>query len=79
MKLKVHVIIGLNKDSIGLATYLRQRKEVVYVLDHTVKGMVNRQDFTFVDEKFIHAMDSKVFKIFAYEPPYKRAQLLREI
>jgi len=77
MRLNVHVIMGLNEDSAGLAKYLKQRYETVYILDHIVKGLHVRKDYTYVDEAFVHALDPTIFKVHIYEPPYKRPQILR--
>ena len=77
MKINVHIIMGFNEDSIGPATYLQRRNEVVYICDGYVKGVHKRKDFTFVDQQFIDLIDHTLFKVYAYEPPYKKGQLLR--
>ena len=77
MKINVHIIMGLNEDSLGTASYLQRRHEVVYIYDGLVKGVQKLKDFTYVDQQFIDSIDHSVFKIFVYEPPYKQGQLLR--
>ena len=39
MKINIHIIKGFNQNSIGLATYLQQRNEVVYICDDYAKGV----------------------------------------
>lgn len=77
MRLNIHLIMGLNEDSIGPAKYLKNRHEVVFIVDHTVKGVHKQKDFTYVDQAFVDAIDHTLFKVYAYEPPYKRAQILK--
>lgn len=57
MKIKVHIIMRFNEDSIGTATYLQRRNEVVYICDSYVKGVQKRNDFTFVDQQFVDLID----------------------
>ena len=77
MKFNIHIIMGFNQDSIGPATYLQQRNEVVYICDGYVKGVHKRKDFTFVDQQFVDSIDHTLFKVYTYESPYKKGQLLR--
>jgi len=77
MKMNVHIIMGLNEDSLGPAKYLQRRHEVVYILDNKIKGVKKRRDFTFVDPAFVDAIDHTLFKVYIYEPPYKNARILR--
>ncbi|PUB10086.1 hypothetical protein [Paenisporosarcina sp. OV554] len=55
-----------------------KNEESVYVCDGLVKGVQNLKDFTFVDQQFIDSIDPTIFKVFVYEPPYKKGQLLRK-
>jgi hypothetical protein len=77
MKINVHIIMGLNEESLGTASYLQRRHEVVYICDESIKGVQKLKEFTHVDQQFIDAIDHNLFKVFVYEPPYKRGQLLR--
>ena len=77
MKINIHIIMGFNQDSIGPATYLQQRNEVVYICDDYVKGVHKRKDFTFVDQLFVDSIDHTLFKVHVYEPPYKKGQVLQ--
>ena len=77
MKINVHIIMGLNEESLGTASYLQRCNEVVYIYDGSVEGVQKLQDFTFVDQQFIDSIDHTIFKVFVYEPPYKKGQLLR--
>ena len=74
---KVHVFMGMNKESIGPAEFLKDCHEVVYILDEEVKGVHQRKDFTFVDQKFVEALEP-IFNVIVYEPPYKVGQLQRK-
>ncbi|WP_019415054.1 hypothetical protein [Paenisporosarcina sp. TG20] len=76
MKMMIHVIMGYNEVSIGVAKYLLHRNEVVYITDCKVKGVHKQKDFAFVDRAFVDALDTSLFKVYVYEPPYKRARLL---
>jgi len=76
MRLNVHLIMGLNEDSIGPANYLQNRNEVVFIVDHTVKGVNKRKDFTLVDQAFVDLIDHTLFKVYVYEPPYKKGRIL---
>ncbi|QBP42005.1 hypothetical protein [Paenisporosarcina antarctica] len=78
MRINVHVIMGLNEDSIGLANNLKENYEVVYICDGIVKTLHVREDFTYVGEQFIHDMDPLVTKVFVYEPPYKTGKLVNK-
>lgn len=69
--------MGLTEDSIGPANYLQNRNEVVFVVDHTVKGVHKRKDFTFVDQTFVDLIDHTLFKVYVYEPPYKKGRILK--
>lgn len=69
--------MGYNQESIGLATYLKQIHEVVYICDDTVNGVHKRKDFTFVDQQFIDSIDHNLFKVYTYDSPYKKGKLLR--
>ena len=73
----VHVFMGLNKDSNGPAQFLKDRHEVVYILDEKVKGVHQRKDFTFVDQAFVEVLEP-IFNVIVYEPPYKVGQLQRK-
>jgi hypothetical protein len=77
MKINVHIIMGLNEESLGTASYLQRNHEVVYICDSLVKGVQKLKDFTYVDQHFIDSIDHSLFKVFVYEPPYKKGQLLR--
>ena len=77
MRKNVHIIMGLTDESVGPAKELQERNEVVFILDHTVKGVQKKKDFTFVDQSFVDSIDHTAFKVYAYEPPYKRPQLLQ--
>ena len=77
MKINIHIIMGFNQDSIGPATYLQQRNEVVYICDGYVKGVHKRKDFTFVDQQFVDSIDHTLFKVYVYEAPYKKRQVLQ--
>jgi len=70
--------MGLNEDSIGLANDLKRRNEAVYICDSIVKGLHKREDFTYIDEHFIHAMDPVLTKVFIYEPPYINSKLVKK-
>ena len=69
--------MGFNQDSIGPATYLQQRNEIVYICDGSVKGVHKRKDFTFVDQQFVDSIDHTIFKVYVYEQPYKKGQVLQ--
>ncbi|WP_019415074.1 hypothetical protein [Paenisporosarcina sp. TG20] len=78
MKLNVHIIMGFNQDSIRPAIELQRRHEVVYICDNSIQGVVHkRKDFTFVNQQFVDAIDHTTFKVFTYEPPYKKGQVLQ--
>ena len=77
MQINVHIIMGLNEESLGTATYLQRCNEVVYIFDGSIEGVQKLQDFTYVDQQFIDSIDHTLFKVFVYEPPYKKGQLLR--
>ena len=70
--------MGFNQDSIGPATYLQQRNEVVYIFDDYAKGVHKRKDFIFVDQQFVNSIDHTLFKVYVYEPPYKKGQVFKE-
>ena len=61
MNLTIHLIMGLNEDSIGVAKYLQQHKEVVYIFDGKVNGVRKHKDFNFVDRAFVDALDNNLF------------------
>ena len=77
MRKNVHIIMGLTDESEGLAKELQDRNEVVYILDYTVKGVQKQENFPFFHQAFVDSMDHTTFKIYTYEPPYKRPQLLQ--
>ena len=77
MKIIIHIIKGLNQNSIGTATYLQQRNEVVYIFDDYTIGVHKRKDFTFVDQQFVDSIDHTLFKVYVYEPPYKKGKVLQ--
>ena len=77
MKINIHIIMGFNQDSIGPATYLQQRNEVVYICDEYAKGVHKRKEFTFVDQEFVESIDHTLFKVYVYKPPYKKGQVLQ--
>ena len=77
MRKNVHIIMGLTDESVGPAKELQERNEVVFILDHTVKGVQKEEGFTFVDRAFVDTIDYTAFKVYAYEAPYKRPQLLQ--
>jgi len=77
MKINIHIINGLNQNSIGPATYLQQRNEVVYIVDDYAKGVHKRKEFTFVDQQFVDSIDHTLFKVYVYDPPYKKGQVLQ--
>lgn len=76
MRLNMHIMMGYNQDSVGPAAYLQQRNEIVYVCVGNVKGVQKKNDFTLVDQRFIDSIDHTLFKVFIYEPPYKKARTL---
>ncbi|QBP42001.1 hypothetical protein [Paenisporosarcina antarctica] len=78
MRFNVHVIMGLNDDSVGLAYKLKENYKVVYICDDTVEVLENREDFTYVHEDFIHAMDPLITKVIVYEPPYKTGKIVNK-
>ena len=77
MSLNVHIIMELNEDSIRLAKDLQAQEEVVYILDFSERGVRKRNDVIIVDQAFIASIDHTIFKVFIYEPPYKKAQILQ--
>ena len=77
MKINIHIIMGLNEDSLGTASYLQRCNEVVYIFDESIEGVQKLKDFTHVDQQFIDSIDHTLFKVFVYDPPYKKGQLLR--
>ena len=77
MKINIHIIMGLNEDSLGTASYLQRCNEVVYIFDGSIEGVQKIRDFTHVDQQFIDSIDHTLFKVFVYDPPYKKGQLLR--
>ena len=77
MKIIIHIIKGFNQNSIGPATYLQQRNEVVYICDDYTKGVHKSKDFTFVDQQFVDSIDHTLFKVYVYEPPYKKGKVLQ--
>jgi hypothetical protein len=77
MKITIHIIMGLNQESSELATYLKQRREVVYICDDTFSGIYKRKDFTFVDQQFVDSIDHTIFKVYVYKHPYKKGHILQ--
>ena len=77
MKINIHIIMGFNQESIGPATYLQQRNEVVYICDDYAKGVHKSKDFTFVDQQFVGLIDHTLFKVYVYEPPYTKGKVLQ--
>ncbi|WP_017379306.1 hypothetical protein [Paenisporosarcina sp. TG-14] len=78
MRFNVHVIMGLNDDSVELANKLKENYEVVYICDDSVDGLEKRDDFFHVHEDFIHAMDPLLTKVIVYEPPYKTGKIVNK-
>lgn len=76
MRLNMHIMMGYNQGSIGPAAYLQQQNEIVYVCVGNVKGVQKQNDFILVDQRFIDSIDHILFKVFIYEPPYKKARTL---
>lgn len=77
MNLQIHVIMGINEESLRLAKYLQQQKEMVYICDSAANGMSKRDDYIFVGKDFVDAIDYSLFKVYTYEHPYKTRQHLR--
>ncbi|WP_017378570.1 hypothetical protein [Paenisporosarcina sp. TG-14] len=78
MRHNVHVIMGLNEDSIGLANNLKENYEAVYICDDSVEILHVREDFTYVCKEFIHYMDPLVTKVIVYETPYKTGKIVNK-
>lgn len=78
MRFNVHVIMGLNEDSVGLANKLKENYEVVYICDDSVECLHVRKDFTYVGKDFIHAMDPLLTKVIVYEPPYRTGKIVNK-
>lgn len=76
MNMVVHIIMGLNEDSFGIANYLQKRKKTVYVIDNKVNELNRQKEFTFVDQLFIDSIDHQQCRAYVYEAPYKLARLL---
>jgi len=77
MNLQIHVIMGINEESLRLAKYLQQQNEMVYICDSAANGMSRRDGYIFVGKDFVDAIDYNLFKVYTYEHPYKTRQLLR--
>jgi hypothetical protein len=77
MNLEIHLIIGINEESIRLAKLLHQQEETVYIWDSVVNGFYIRDDLIFIDRTFVDAIDYSLFTVYTYEHPYKNRQLFR--
>ena len=77
MNLNIHLIIGINEESIRLAKLMLQQEKTVYIWDSVVNGFYIRDDLIFVDRTFVDAIDYSLFTVYTYEHPYKNRQLLR--
>lgn len=72
MSNRVHIIIGFNEDSIKLARTLQHNREVVYIVTSNLKGSLQKyKEFVLVDRAFVDALDTQMFQLLMYEPPYK--------
>lgn len=72
MRIRIHIIKGYNEDSIKLARTLQHNHESVYIVTDNLKDILQKHnEFVLVNPAFVDALNTEMFQLFTYEPPYK--------
>ncbi|WP_017378571.1 hypothetical protein [Paenisporosarcina sp. TG-14] len=83
MRTNVHIIMGLNEDSIGLVNELKQRpNDIVYICGDIDEGFEECEEFeglTYIGKVFIDVLDHILCKVYIYERPYKTGKHFKGI